>query len=311
MRNFAGVFMTTISATAPPSIADTLAQLISGGSGGSPTPAATNAAAFSTAPSTGPGPAIVVTLSDPAKAAAKAQSDQVAADRLQAYVQRVQDNAAAANRVNGTGTKTNATDSLQSILDTNNQPAGTSPADPQPATGSAKVAAIVAQIHTLANADQPAPFQPFTPTKSLSNSVTVDGYTLSLSTNASTQFYGIELSGNGVQEYNKHFGPCDGAGGGSGKLPPGVEISGQTGVNNNEALDSITITQNLATASSASASSSSAGSISTSSVSAQSSSITFQVNYATGQISVAQSAESVSARSTSVAPPGSTLSTLA
>jgi hypothetical protein len=142
--------------------------------------------------------------------------------------------------------------------------------------------------------------------------VTVDGYTLSLNTNASTQYYGIELSGNGVQQYNKHFGPCDGASGGGGNpLPPGVEISGQFGLNNNEAEDSITVTRNLASASSASASSSSAGSISTSSVNAQSLSITFQVNYATGQISVAQSAASVSARSTSVAPPGSTLSTLA
>jgi hypothetical protein len=305
--------LATISATAPPSIGDTLAQLISGASSGPLPPAAanTNSASSSTAPSTvGAGPATVVTLSDPAKAAAKAQSDQVAADRLQAYVDRVQDYAAA-HRVNGTGT-TAATDSLQSILDTNTQLVGPSPADAQPATGSSKVAAIVAQIKTLANANEPPPFQPFTPTKSLSNSVTVDGYTLSLNTNASTQYYGIELSGNGVQQYNKHFGPCDGASGGGGNpLPPGVEISGQFGLNNNEALDAITITRNIATATSASASSSSAGSISTSSVNAQSLSITFQVNYATGQISVAQSAASVSARSTSVAPPGSTLSTLA
>jgi hypothetical protein len=115
---FAGVFMTTISAAAPLSIADTLAQLITGGSSGPLTPAATNtnSAASSTAPSTvGAGPATVVTLSDPAKAAAKAQSDQVAADRLQAYVDRVQDYTAAH--------KTTAT-SLQNILDTNTQPVG-------------------------------------------------------------------------------------------------------------------------------------------------------------------------------------------
>jgi hypothetical protein len=298
-----------------PSIGDALAQLISGAASGSLTPVATgtSSAASSTAPSTaGSGPATIVTLSDPAKAAAaKAQSDQVAADRLQAYVDRVQDNAAA-QRVNSTGTKPAAADSLQSILDTNNQPPGPSPADPPPATGSAKVAAIVAQIKTLANANEPPPFQPFTPTKSLSSSVTVGGYTLSLSTNASTQYYGIELSGNGVQQYNKHFGPCDGASGGGGNpLPPGVEISGQDGLNNNEALDAITVTQNIATASSVSASSSSAGSISTSSVNAQSSSITFLVNYATGRISVEGSAASVSAQSTQIGSPGSTLSTLA
>jgi hypothetical protein len=139
--------------------------------------------------------------------------------------------------------------------------------------------------------------------------VTFDGYTLTVDTNAGTQFYGTELSGNGTQVYDKHFAPSDEAGGGTG-APPGVAISSAI-VDNNEALDAITITQNTATASSASISSSSAGSISTSSVNAQSSSITFLVNYATGQISVAGSAASVSAQSTRVSPPGSALSTLA
>jgi hypothetical protein len=290
--------LTTIAATAP-SIGDSLAQLISAGSSGPLTPAAnsTDSASSSTAtPTGGAGPATVVTLSDQAKAAvAKAQSDQAVADRLQAYVE--------AHRVDAT--KTTATGSLQSILDTNTQPA-----DPQPTTGGSKVEAIVAQITTLASANQPQPFQTFTPTKSLSNSVTFNGYTLTLDTNASTQYYGIELSGNGVQAFNKHFGPSDGAGGSSGS-PPGVGISIGMANSNNEAEDAITITQNLATATSASTSSSSGSSISTSSVNAQSSSITFLVNYATGQISVAQSAASVSAQSTSVGSPGSTLSTFA
>ncbi len=292
--------MTTISATVP-SIGDALAQLISGGSGGALTPAATGANSDSSSGATstgGDGPATVVTLSDQAKAAAaKAQSDQAAADRLQAYVE--------AHRVNAS--KTAATDSLQSILDANTQPTGTQPAEPT--TGS-KVGAIVAQITSVANADQPQPFQTFTPTKSLSNSVTFNGFTLTLDTNARTQYYGIELSGNGVQAFNKHFGPSAGAGGSSG-LPPGVGISIGIANSNNEAIDAITITQNVATATSDSASSSSAGSISSSSVNAQSSSITFLVNYATGEISVQQSAASVSAQSTSVGSPGSTLSTLA
>jgi hypothetical protein len=300
--------LTAISATAP-SIGDSLAQLISGGSSGPLTPVATSTNSASSSTTTGGlAPATVVTLSDLAKAAAMAQSDQAAADRLQAYVE--------AHRVNGTGTgtKTTATSSFQSILDASTQPTGTQPADAQPAdaqpTTGSKVAAIVAQIKTLANANAPQPFQPFTPTKSLSNSVTYNGYTLTLTTNASTQYYGIELTGNGVQAYSKHFGPSAGAGGGT-ELPPGVEISGGIPNNNNESIDAITITQNLATASSASVSSSSAGSISTSSVNAQSSSITFLVNYATGQISVEQSAASVSAQSTQVGSPGSTLSTLA
>jgi hypothetical protein len=281
--------LTTISAT---SISVSLVQLISGGSGATPSPAAaaTNSAAPSTTASSGA--AAFVTLSDQAKAAAatKAESDQVAADTLQAYVE--------AHRVNSSGTPATTTAS-----DTSTGSTGT-----QPAAGS-KVEAIVAQIKVLANANEPPPFQAFTPTKSLSSSVTFDGYTLSLQTNASTQFYGVEVSGNGAQVFDKHFGPSDEAGGGSG-VPPGVAI-GTAMVDNNEAEEAITISRNVATASSASVSSSSAGSISTSAVSAQSSQITFLVNYATGQISVAQSAASVSAQATRVNPPGSTLSTLA
>jgi hypothetical protein len=280
--------LTAISA-ATPSIGDALAQLISGGA---QTPAATSmdpASSSTTASTDSSGPATFVTLSDQAKAAAaaKAESDQTAAENLQAYVE--------AHRVNGAGTQTTAT-----------------PASDAPPTTSSKVEVIVAQIKALADANEPQPFQSFTPTKSLSNSVTVDGFTLSLSTNASTQFYGIQLSGEGASVYNKHFGPTAGAGGGDGvPFPPGISISEGIAGNNNEAIDAITVTRNVATASSASVSSSSAGSISTSSLNAQSSSITFLVNYATGQIAVQQSAESVSARSTSVSPPGSTLSTLA
>jgi hypothetical protein len=293
--------LTTISATTP-SIGDALAQLISGGSSGSLTPAAASAdsASPSTAVSTGnSGPATVVTLSDQAKAAAaaKAQSDQVAADSLQAYVE--------AHRVTANASQAAPTGSLQSILEANTP--ATPPADAQPTTGS-KVEAIVAQIQTLADANEPPPFQSFVPTKSLSNSVTVDGFTLTVETNASTQFYGTELTGNGTQVLDKHFGSEDEAGGGAG-AGPGVSVSAAE-VDNNEALDAVTVTRNIATASSASTSSSS-GSASANSVSAQSSSITFLVNYATGQISAEGSAASVSARSTAVGPPGSTLSTLA
>jgi hypothetical protein len=282
--------LTTISATAP-SIGASLAQLISGGSDATATPVATGPNSAASPSTTSSGPAAFITLSDQAKAAAAARalSDQTAADNLQAFVE--------AHRVNSDGTGPTTT----AINDT-------SATGTPPTTGS-KIEAIVAQIQALADANQPQPFQPFTPTKSLSNSLTVDGYTLTLDTNASTQFYGIELSGNGVQVYDKHFGPSDGAAGGSGAIA-GVGIGAGIPNNNNEALDAITITRNTATASSASLSSST-GSISTSSVSAQSSSITFLVNYATGQISVEQSAASVSAQSTQVSSPGSTFSAFA
>jgi hypothetical protein len=290
--------LTPISATVP-SIGDALAGLISGGSGLTPSATDTNPASSSAATSTGDvGPATLVTLSDQAKAAAaKADSDQAAAERLQAYVE--------AHRVNAN--KQTATDSLQNILDTFTQPTGAQPAEP---TAGSKVKAIVARITAANDADQPQPFQTFTPTKSLSNSVTFDGYTLTLNTNASTQYYGIELSGNGVQAFNKHFGPSAGVGGSSGS-PPGVSISTGMADGNNQAIDAITITRNVATATSASASSSSAGSISAASVNAQSSSITFLVNYATGEIRVQESAASVSAQAASLSPPGSTLSTFA
>jgi len=253
------------------------------------------------------GPATFVTLSDQAKAAAaaRAQSDQAAADRLQAYVE--------AHRANVTrsGAQTTSVDSLQSILFANTQGAATSTADAQAATSSSKVQAIVSQITAIADANEPAQFQPFTPTKSLSNSVTFDGYTLTLDTNAGTQFYGIELSGDGFQQYVDHFGPSAGASVGSGSPPPGIEISEGIAQNNNEAEDAFTITRNVAPASSASISSSSGASAAASSVSAESSSITFLVNYATGKISVQESAVAVSAQATRTGSPGSTLSTLA
>jgi hypothetical protein len=266
-------------------------------------------ASASNAPATsaddGTGPAAFVTLSNQAKAvaAARIKSGQAAAASLQAFVEAHHVN------ISGNGAKTPAAGSLQSILSANTQPAAAQPGDASSTTSGAKVDAIVAQIATLTAANEPPPFQPFTPTKSLSNSLTVDGFTLTLDTNAGTQFYGFNVSGNGIEAFTDHFGPSDG-GGGSRGVTPGVTVSSENGINNNEAVDSITITQNVAATSSASISSS-AGSASASSVSAQSSSVTFLVNYATGQISAKETALSVSAQATQITPPGSTVSTLA
>jgi hypothetical protein len=285
--------MAAISSTAP-SIASSLAQLISGGFGGLPAPADSPSATSQD----DAGPASFVTLSEQAKeaAAARAEAEQAAADQLQAFVE--------AHRVTlgGDGNQASNADRLQNLLGASTPSTGA-----QPSSGT-KVEAIVAQIKLEAGSDQPPPFQTFTPTKSLSNSVTIDGFTLSLSTNASTQYYGVEVSGNGVQAYNKHFGPSAGVGG-TDAVPPGVSVGSET-VGNNQAIEAITITQNVATASSASVTSA-GGSASASEVNASSSSITFLVNYATGQISVQESALSVSARATQTSTPGSTLSTFA
>jgi hypothetical protein len=146
------------------------------------------------------------------------------------------------------------------------------------------------------SASGPQSFQTFTLTQSLYKSITYDGYTFTLDTDAGTQWYGIELSGNGIQATDKHFGPSDQFAGASG-VTPGVEISNGIPNSNNEAFDAITVTRNAATASSASISSSSGASASASAINAQSSSITFLVNYKTGQISIEQSAASVSSGS--------------
>lgn len=288
--------MTTILATTS-TISTSLTELIASATLPPAPPAAdTNSGTPAPDSSDNFGAAAFVTLSEQAKqaTATKAVTDQVAADQLQAFVEaRHADLANAGSAV-----------SLNAVF---NADTPSTPDQSQGSTSGAKVEAIVAQIKTLADASEPPPFQSFTPTRSLSSSITFDGYTLTVDTNASTQFYGTELSGNGTQVYDKHFGPSDEAGGGTG-VPAGVQVSTQM-VDNNEALDAITITQNAASVSSASVSSPS-GSASASVVNAQSSSITFLVNYATGQISVQQSALSVSARAAALSP-GSTLSTLA
>jgi hypothetical protein len=299
--------LASISAN-PPSIGNVLAQLIASSSSAPPAPAAAStspASSFAATPSAGSGAAVFVTLSDQAKAAAatKVQSDSDTADRLQAFVDE--------QRANNASAKTGAPVSLQGILEENTEATEAPPASAQPTTG-AKVEAIVAQIKTLADANEPAPFQTFTPTRSIfSNSATADGYTATLNTNAGTQFYDVTVTGNGVQFADDHFGPDHGGTYNNAPLPPGVAIGDQNSLNNNEAEDAIMITQNVATASSASASSSSKGSNSTSSVNAESLSITFEVNYATGAISVQQSAASVSAQSSSASAPSSKHSTLA
>jgi hypothetical protein len=279
------VLLTTISTTAL-SIGTSLTQLSSGDSGGLPTPGVTSTTsdASSTDGSDGSAdPATYFTLSDQAKA------NLAATNRLDAYVNAYRNSGAA------TGGATNAVDSLLGFT--------------PPTTSGSNSETTTLQIPVIANGNEPQPFQTFSPTQTISKTVTYDGYTLSLNADAGTKWYGIELNGNGVQAYDKHFGTSDQAAGASG-VTPGTEVSSGI-VNNNEALDEITVTRNTATASSASASSSTGASASTSSASAQSSSITFLVNYATGAISIEQSATSLSAQSSQSTLPGSIVSTRA
>ena len=276
--------VTAISTTAS-SIGVSLTQLLSDDSNGLSTPATTDTtsdALSSEGSGGGSRPAAYFTLSDQAKA------NLAATNRLDAYVAAYRNSSA----VSGA---TNAVDSLLGFT--------------PPTTSGSNSKTTTLQIPVIANGNESQPFQTFSPTQTISKTVTYDGYTLSLNADAGTKWYGIELNGNGIQAYDKHFGTSDQASGASG-VTPGTEVS--TGiVDNNEALDEITVTRNTATASSASVSSSTGASASTSSASAQSSSITFLVNYATGAISVEKLATSVSTQSNQTTLPGSVVSTVA
>jgi hypothetical protein len=278
--------MTIVSTTAS-SIGVSLSQLLSDDPDGFPTQESTDSTSSDASSDAGSsadaGPAAYFTLSDQAKA------NLAATNRLDAYVNAYRNSGAAS------GGATNALDSLLGFT--------------PPTTGGSNSETATLEIPVIANGNEAQPFQTFSPTQTISRTVTYDGYALSLNADAGTKWYGIELNGNGIQAYDKHFGTSDSAAGASG-VTPGTEVSSGI-VDNNEALDEITVTRNTTTASSASVSSSTGASASASSASAQSSSITFLVNYATGAISVEQSATSVSAQSSQVTLPGSIVSTRA
>ncbi len=238
-------------------------------------------------------PTDTVDLSDHAKAVlAQAQKDQGLASQLQAIVQ--------ANRNSGgTGKNSSSGQSTQSPS--------------TPGQGADNVMQAFDQLTdqtTAASTGQTGDNQAssangwgsifpdaFVPTKRMSTSLTLGGFTVSVQSDPSRLSSEVQVSGNGVSTWSKHFWPSDLASGGSG-TPPGISVS--IGSNpNNMAEDIVTITQNQATATSASESSSTKGSTAVAAVSARSSSLTFVINYATGQISAAQSSETVSALSAS------------
>jgi hypothetical protein len=288
--------MSAIAATSSASSYSAVVQLLSSGLSGTAAangiPQSGQATNSNSSGTSSGGPTDSVDLSDHAKAVlAQAQKDQVLANQLQAFVQ--------SNRsASGTGKNSISGQSTQS------------PSTPGQAADSVmqEFDRLTGQT-TPASADQTADNQAssasgwnsvfpgvFVPTKSMSTSVTLGGFTVSVQSDPSRLYSEVAVSGNGVSTFSKHFWPSDMAGGGSAS-PPGISVS--IGANpNNSAEDIVTITQDQATATSASASSSK-GSAAIAAVSAQSSSMTFVINYATGEITAAQSSESVSARSAS------------
>jgi hypothetical protein len=232
-------------------------------------------------------PTDTVDLSDRAKAVlAQAQKDQVLANQLQTFVQSNRSSSGTGNNSTSPGQGTHnvmqAFDQLTgqtTAASTSEQTDGSS-SDTGQAGDKQGFAAIFPDA--------------FVPTRSMSTSLTLGGFTVSVQSDPSRLYSQVDVSGNGVSTWSKHFWPSDGASGGSAS-PAGISVS--IGSNpNNEAEDIVTITQDEATATSVSASSSK-GSAAVAAVSARSSSMTFVVNYATGQITATQSSEAVSALS--------------
>jgi hypothetical protein len=235
-----------------------------------------------------------VDLSDHAKTVlAQAQKDQVLANQLQAFVQSHRNsdgtgkNSASGQSTQSSSTPGQATDNVMQAFD---QLTGQAPA----ASTSQQTDGSTSDTNGWGSIFPDT----FVPTKSMSTSLTLGGFTVSVQSDPSRLYSEVDVSGNGVSAWNKHFWPSDAGFGGS--APP-AGISVNIGSNpNNLAEDIVTITQDEATAKSASVSSST-GSSAVAAVSARSSSLTFVINYATGQITAAQSSESVSALSASQA----------
>lgn len=281
--------MSAIAATSSSADYSAIASLLNSGLS-SPAGPAPQAAQSSASPSSGPSDS--VDLSDHAKAVlAQAQKDLVLANELQAFVQSNRSSGGTGkNSISGLSTQSPSTPGqvADNVMQAFHQLTGQTTAvstgqtgDNQPSSADGWGSSIFPDV--------------FVPTKSMSTSVTLDGFTVSVQSDPSRLYSEVAVSGNGVSTFSKHFWPSDMASGGSAS-PPGISVS--IGSNpNNSAEDIVTITQNQATATSASASSSTKGSATVAAVSAQSSSITFVINYATGQITAAQSSETVSALS--------------
>jgi hypothetical protein len=203
------------------------------------------------------GPATNVTLSDSAKAIlARAQEAQTVAERLQQAVDRAYGKASS----NGT-TPSNSldlTETLQQIASASSQ-----------TTGSSQAAGFV-------------PDGQIKPLVSFSNSLQVDGYTISVDADAKNGAANIVINGpNGYQAYDKVDV------GGTGEVGGGAYSSSR---HNN--VEYLTVTDNSAAAQGVAASSSGG---STSAASAQSGSITFAVDFNTGTITAVNSNQSATA----------------
>jgi hypothetical protein len=289
--------MSTIAATASSSGYSAVAQLLANGlsNTGSPSgnPQIGQSGSSNTSGTSSGSPTDTVDLSDHAKAVlAQAQKDQVLAGQLQELVRSNKNpDGSGKNSISGQSTQSPSTPGqvTDNVMQAFDQLTGQTTAASTGQTGDNQVSSADGWGSIFPDA--------FVPTKSMSTSLTLGGFTVSVQSDPSRLSSEVDVSGNGVSTWSKHFWPSDMASGGSAS-PPGISVS--IGSNpNNSAEDIVTITQNQATATSALASTSTKGSAAVAAVSARSSSLTFVINYATGQVTAAQSSEAVSALSAS------------
>jgi hypothetical protein len=204
--------------------------------------------------------ATVVDLSDHAKTIlAKAQNDQVAADRLQAFVdsQRAGKNGCAPSK------------------------AGTD--DPAKNSSSKIVATYQKLTASTAPAVDPNALAPVDPKVSFHNSLQIDGFSISVSADASTGAFKTSVYGpGGISADDVRFGRNGEVAGGS--VPKGVGMMSAQTADNREI---ITFYSTDVSAESVSASSD-AGTVSASSVSAHSWSRSFAIDFNTGAISTTE-----------------------
>jgi hypothetical protein len=291
------IVMSAITATTSSSSYSAVAQLLTNGlsNAGSPSgnPQIGQSGSSNISNTSSGYPTDTVDLSDHAKAVlAQAQKDQVLAGQLQELVQSNKNpDGSGKNSISGQSTQSPSTpgQGTDNVMQAFDQLTGQTPAASTGQTGDNQASSADGWNSIFPDA--------FVPTRSMSTSLTLGGFTVSVQSDPSRLYSEVDVSGNGVSTWSKHFWPSDMASGGSGS-PPGISVS--IGSNpNNSAEDLVTITQNEATATSESASSSTKGSATAAAVSARSSSITFAINYATGQITATQSSETLSALSAS------------
>jgi hypothetical protein len=289
--------MSAIAATGSASSNSAVAQLLADGLSNARAttslPQTAQTGSSSTSGTSSGSPTDTVDLSDHAKAVlAQAQKDQALAGQLQKLVQSNKNpDGSGKNSISGQSTQSPSTPGqvADNVMQAFDQLTGQTTVASTGQTGDNQASSADGWGSIFPDA--------FVPTKSMSTSLTLGGFTVSVQSDPSRLYSEVDVSGNGVSTWSKHFWPSDMGGGGSAS-PPGISVS--IGSNpNNSAEDIVTIAQNEATATSESASSSTKGSAAAAAVSARSSSITFVINYATGQITAAQSSETISAISTS------------